>query len=1165
MPLPSGKASRELLDELDEDLHEHQSDWERTVKDVKKVLQKYKLSEEPEDLQALIAYESDIHKYTDELQEYFMARMDIQQQTESVAIEGFTVTKRAAERIRRQAEARSAHVERVKDILRQMLVKCPLASLALDQDHVFGKEFHEATNAQIRELTAKVDQMCAKMIRDVDQIHAQLRAELKIENLEERFQGYCALAELKVTQAMEERQRLQEENNQLKASKSKTKRSLNAERQKTDALTKQLADAEARLAGAEARLAGAEDGKGKELALHEKLNEARDRTINMMQESLDKNYESIQHLNSDVRSLKAAHEESEARATAAIDERDIRIRDLDIAAAEHQAAQTLSQATIARQARELQHATATTNSRNITIRDLESAAAEHKVAQGQSDATIARQARELQHATATIDARDTRIRILDGAADERETELFHSEATNARQAEQLQSANATINRRDITIRDLKSAATEHEVAQGQFQTMIARQAEQLQSATTATNARDITIRDLEVAADERDRKFKSLEAKLSASELANGEKNEEIQGLEEQVQSLQKARDTAVDDAQERSTEIRHLESAAKERDDTVQSLNDQLSALRLSMDAKDRETADLQAIVETKDGQLADLRASMEANLQATVTDKDGQLSALGDSIDAKDRELADLQATVSNKDGQLSALGDSIDAKDQELADLQATVSNKDGQLSALGQSIDARDRELADLQATVSNKDGQLSTLRASIDANDKETANLRETVKAKDEQLTESQASLKAKDEELAHLRATIENKDQEMATIQSTVEDKVQAMATLRSTVDNLKQTLQTADDETATRRQLLLENTREIATLKSEVATRRQQLLENGHEIEELKSEASSMRQRHRGEVTAKKAEITKRERTLRSAIGMMVTVLSDSTSIERDEFIVPRLEQMFLHTSDVDRTIPVNHVALPSLCVSVVAQISSTSHLLCLFMAVYCGRNYGEINFYAQGVLDAAQQLGHMKNWIKVIVLQMIQRLQGEEDNGQSRILWIIAMQFILLLSSLMPGDGWLVDAANQINAAVHQTSSPALHFMMGQLLSSLANAQTTGNFAWLSGYHAGADQLDDSNSALPQGTRLIGEAPDLFFFASTGGLTVFSADDVKTVSWDINRAKGWELKLIFKESTSVRLDPITLSMNAATGPAFAWAARFLLSKGCVSRSPDP
>ncbi|KAI4193665.1 MAG: hypothetical protein LQ348_002803 [Seirophora lacunosa] len=553
-------------------------------------------------------------------------------------------------------------------------------------------------------------------------------------------------------------------------------------------------------------------------------------------------------------------------------------------------------------------------------------------------------------------------------------------------------------------------------------------------------------------------------------------------------------------------TEVRRLERAAQERDDTIQSLNDQLSALRALIDAKDRETADLRETVKTKDEQLADLRASMDANLQATVTDKDRQLADLGASIGAKDREIADLQAIISNKDGQLSALG--------------------------------------------------------KCIDANDKETANLRETVKAKDEQLTEFQASLKAKDEELAHLRATIENKDQEMATIQSTVEDKAQAMATLRSIVDNLKQSLQTADFETATRRQLLLENNREIATLKSEVATRQQQLLENSHEIGALKSEAASMRQCHLGEVTTKNAEITKRKRTLRSAIGMMVSLLSDSTSIPADEYIGPSLEQMFLNTSDIDGTNPVNHIALPSLRVSDVAQKSSTSHLLCLFMAVYCGRNSGEVNRHAQGVLDAAQQLGHTKDWIKVIVLQMIQRSQREEDNGQRRILWIMAMQYVLLSSSLMPGDGWLVDAANQINAAVDQTSSPALHFMMGQLLSSLANAQTTGNFAWLSGYHAGADQLDDSNSALPQGTRLIGETPDLFFLVNTGGLTVFTSDDVEEVSWEILRARGWQLEMKLKKSASVKLGPITLSMNVDRGPAFEWSWKFLFPKILLNNS---
>ncbi|KAI4117103.1 MAG: hypothetical protein LQ345_002589 [Seirophora villosa] len=772
MPLPSGKASREQLDKLDEDLHEHQSDWAGTVDEVHEVLEEYKLSKHPEDLQALIAYEADIHKFNVDLQEYFKDEMDIRQQIQSVAIEGLTEAEKAAETIQKELDTRSTQAEKSKDLLRALLVKYPLVSLDLDQDEIFGYELHDATNTRIQELTSQVDELSARRIGDLQQIHAELREELKIEHLEDRFQGYCALAEIKVTQAMGERQRLQEELDRLKASKSKTNKSLTAERKKTEASNKKLADAEvrlagaearlagaeARLAGAEARLAGAEDGQKEQLVLLRELNETRKGSINMMKASLDEKDAKIRGLESDMRSLKAAQEESQARATAAIDERDSRIQDLDVAATEY------------------------------------------KAAQGQSDATIARQARELQFATATINARDTRIR------------------------------------------DLESAAEEH-----------------------SRNA----------------------------------------------------------------------------------QSLNNQ------------------------------------------------------------------------------------------------------------------------------------------------------------------LTEFQASIKAKNEELAHLRLTIKDKDQDMATLQFTVDD---------------QRSLQTADDEAASRRQLLLEKNNEIATLKSE---------------------AASMRQLHRDEVTAKDAEITTRKRTLRSAIGMMVPLLSDSTSILADDYVAPRLEKMFLDTSDIDKTIPVNHVALPSLRVSDVAQKSSTSHILCLFMAVYGSRNSGEINRHAQGVLDAAQQLGHMKDWIKVIVLQMIQRSQGE-DNGQRRILWIIAMQYVLLFSSLVPGDHWLVDAANQVNAAVDQTSSPALRFMIGQLHSSLANAQTNGIFAWLSGYHAGDDQLDDSNSALPQGTRLIGEAPDLFFVVNTSGLTVFTADDVQTVSLDMQPAKNWEFKLIFKQNASVRLDPIILSMNVNMGPPF-------------------
>ncbi|KAL9016169.1 MAG: hypothetical protein Q9185_006478 [Variospora sp. 1 TL-2023] len=739
MPRKSPQAARKQVEDVREELRASFPVWQSTVADVEDVLDQYKLSKRPEDLKALIASETDIHDYNAELQEYFKEDIDIQQKIEDVATRLSTVTEEGIEIIRQELDVTDPQAEEVKDALREMLMQCPLASLEIDEDKHFGADFHEATERHIQELSDAIKNLTGEMMRERDQMLADLREELRIDDFHEKFRAYCRLAEIKVEEAHGVCDSLQQERDQLQTRKSGLKRSLKDERKK-------IAD--------------------------------RDTTI---QKLIDQR-------------------ESQQDGT----KEQLKVKD-----------------TLLVDLRELNHL------RKESIETLEA------------------------QLTDTKAANDKLLAVKDNA---------------------LAKMSASLDEKNAKIQGLESKARAFEANQKQSEATIARQAQEL------TNARE------------------DATAAIGTLDADN-----------------------------------QHLESTVTELNDTVKSLQDQLSA------------------------------------------------------------------ATVANG------------VKDAKIAQLEDSKKNRRSQLF---------------------DKDVDIANLRVAVQASSTGTETAHQIY-----QPTES----------------------------------------------------------------------------------------LKHGLEV----------------------------------AVRMITVLISDNDGIKAGDDIQAVMGQKCINLP-IDDTV-VDNVALPSLRFSHVAQKSAINHALCFWMAVFSGHNSVEVVRHAQGVFENFKEVGRMKRWTYDAIQELIHRLKTTGDDTMNRIMWIIAMQGLQMISSLVPGTSALEDLAVDVKAAVDNTSSAGLQYMIRQLLSSLADAQVNGKFAWLSGYPAGADVLDHSNSALAQGTKLIAEAPDLFFFVSTGGLAIFTADDVETVAWDNRVVRGWEIKLNFKADASVKLDPIVVLRNAYSGPAFDWVDKFLPSKRVI------
>ncbi|KAI4286443.1 MAG: hypothetical protein L6R35_004304 [Caloplaca aegaea] len=505
MPPKSAQAARKQAEDVHEELQASFPMWQSTVADVEDVLDQYKLSKRPEDLNALIASETDIHQYNAELQEYFKEDTDIQKKIEDVATRLSTITEEGIEIIRQELEVTDPQAEEVKDALREMLMLCPLASLRTDEDKQFGADFHEATERHVQELSDGIKNLTGKMMRERDQMLADLRKELKIEDFHEKFRAYCRLAEIKVEEAHAVCDSLQQERDQLQTRKSGLKRSLKDERKKIadrDTTIQMLID----------------QGESQEEGTKELLVDLRE--LNHLRKEI------IETLRTQLIDTKAANDKllgvkdnALARMSASLDEKNAKIQGLEPKAKALEANQKQSEATIAGQAQELtnarEDAATTIGKLNSDNQHLESTVTEFK------DTVKSLQ----DQLSALTVAKDGAIQDLESKAKGLQAD---ADATLVLRNEKIRDLEDTLNGRDFTVKSLEAKVSELDAKIESLESEALTLNEAREGAIAIVKVRDDSIRDLKGTLDGRDATVKSLQDQLSALKI---EKDLEISGF----------------------------------------------------------------------------------------------------------------------------------------------------------------------------------------------------------------------------------------------------------------------------------------------------------------------------------------------------------------------------------------------------------------------------------------------------------------------------------------------------------------------------------------------------------------------------------------------------------------------------------------------------------
>ncbi|KAL8980682.1 MAG: hypothetical protein Q9177_005809 [Variospora cf. flavescens] len=581
------------------------------------------------------------------------------------------------------------------------------------------------------------------------------------------------------------------------------------------------------------------------------------------------------------------------------------------------------------------------------------------------------------------------------------------------------------------------------------------------------------------------------------------------------------------------------VQTQMEEFSDRIQGLYDLIGGERERMLERLRESLGVEE-VQRKYNLFCLLANSRVAQAQQAVVNVQKKVRQLRTEASTLRQTLKDELQKTADRDAANKSL---LDEKDKRMLGLERAADDTRELNDLRKEKIKTLETQLTD---TKTANDSTFARMNASLGEKDATIHGLESEVKALEANQKQSEATIAGQAQELTNARedaaATIGRLDADNRHLETTVTE-------LEDTVKSLQDQLSALTVASGAK-------DAKIAQLEDAKKNRRSQLFDKDVDIANLRvaAQASSTGSETAHQIYQPTESL---KHGLEVAVRMIRVLISDNAGIEAGDDIQAVMEQKCINLPIDD--IVVDNVALPSLRLSNVAPKSAINHALCFWMAVVSGHNSVEVIRHAQGVFENFKEVGRMKRWTYDAIQELIHRLKATEDNTLNRIMWIIAMQGLQLISSLVPGTSALEDLAVDVKAAVDNTSSAGLQYMIRQLLSSLADAQVNGKFAWLSGYPAGVDVLDHSNSALAQGTKLIGEAPDLFFFVSTGGLAVFTADDVETVAWDDRVVRGWEIKLNFKADASVKLDTIILARNIGGGPVFKWVEKFLESKQVI------
>ncbi|XP_065113112.1 centrosomal protein of 135 kDa isoform X1 [Paramisgurnus dabryanus] len=259
--------------------------------------------------------------------------------------------------------------------------------------------------------------------------------------------------------------------------------------------------------------------------------------------------------------------------------------------------------------------------------------------------------------------------------------------------------------------------------------------------------------------------LRRIRMELESSELQSRIRDDRIQ-TEAELQRITAERDmlrdrlkvtqtTALTDREQEDIRILDLENTIQRLEREKADLRTQVSVLKESRDAVERELKAQSTVMVQNIEEAAQQRA---------------ESSALRLLQEQMEQSLSDVQHRLSVKTNELQAAHQQIDKLEEKIADFSRHGSSQKDEVSALQCAIASLDREKDALQDAVDQKTESMALLKEEINRKEKTLTEVRLTVTDLENSLDQLKMTLSSREREIASLRRQLDQSQEELSSI-----------------------------------------------------------------------------------------------------------------------------------------------------------------------------------------------------------------------------------------------------------------------------------------------------------------------------------------------------------------------------------------------------------
>ncbi|XP_065113114.1 centrosomal protein of 135 kDa isoform X3 [Paramisgurnus dabryanus] len=221
------------------------------------------------------------------------------------------------------------------------------------------------------------------------------------------------------------------------------------------------------------------------------------------------------------------------------------------------------------------------------------------------------------------------------------------------------------------------------------------------------------------------------------------------------TQYQQVTQTTALTDREQEDIRILDLENTIQRLEREKADLRTQVSVLKESRDAVERELKAQSTVMVQNIEEAAQQRA---------------ESSALRLLQEQMEQSLSDVQHRLSVKTNELQAAHQQIDKLEEKIADFSRHGSSQKDEVSALQCAIASLDREKDALQDAVDQKTESMALLKEEINRKEKTLTEVRLTVTDLENSLDQLKMTLSSREREIASLRRQLDQSQEELSSI-----------------------------------------------------------------------------------------------------------------------------------------------------------------------------------------------------------------------------------------------------------------------------------------------------------------------------------------------------------------------------------------------------------